>query len=273
MAVIAISRQVAALGDEVSNQLAKKLGYEFIDRKAIEKRIVDLGFPKEKLGRYDERKPGFFASLAKDRDEYLDYVQTAVLEAADKGNCILIGRGSFSILANIPNVLTVRFVANDNIRRDRLMAEFDWKEKQAMQRIYESDSNRAGFHKSFFNLDINEPQNFHLVINTGIFTEEEAASIIEATVKANINSEKEKEGSKIISDMLTCQNLVDKLVFEHRLSINFLHAQMVDDVIELHGVADSSVLAEKAVCLASSIITDKEVVSRISVVQDFKSYT
>ena len=83
MAIIAISRQVAALGDEISASLAQKTGYRFINRQEIEKRIVDLGFPEDKLKKYDEKKPGFFASLVKDRDEYLNYLQTAVLEAAE----------------------------------------------------------------------------------------------------------------------------------------------------------------------------------------------
>ena len=52
MAVITISRQVAALGDEIASALAKKLGYVFIDRKEIEKRIVSLGFSEEKLKKY-----------------------------------------------------------------------------------------------------------------------------------------------------------------------------------------------------------------------------
>ena len=141
MAVITISRQVAALGDEIASALAEKLGYVFIDRKEIEKRIVDLGFSEEKLKKYDERKPGFFASLAKDRDEYLDYVQTAILEVANQNNCILIGRGAFAILENVPNVIAVRFVANDDIRKERLMKEFSWDEKKALQRIQESDAN------------------------------------------------------------------------------------------------------------------------------------
>ena len=75
MAIIAISRQVAALGDEIAAEVAKRLGYSFVGRQAIEKKIIELGFPAEKLKKYDERKPGFFASLAKDRDEYLDYLQ------------------------------------------------------------------------------------------------------------------------------------------------------------------------------------------------------
>ena len=62
MAVITLSRQVAAWGDEVAQSLAKQTGYKFVTRKDIEKRIVDLGFPKSKMPKYDERKPGFFAS-------------------------------------------------------------------------------------------------------------------------------------------------------------------------------------------------------------------
>ena len=98
MAVITFSRQVAALGDEVAGALAKKLGYNFITRKEIEKRIVELGFPENKMPKFDERKPGFFASLTKDRDEYLNYAQYAILEAAEKKNVVIIGRGSLQDL-------------------------------------------------------------------------------------------------------------------------------------------------------------------------------
>ena len=272
MAIIAISRQVAALGDEISTALAEEIGYDFVNRKILENRIVELGFPAEKLSKYDERKPKFFASLAKDRDEYLDYVQTAVLEYASKNNCILIGRGSFAILENIPNVLAVRFVANDEVRKERLMKEFDWAEKQALQRINESDANRIGFHKSFFNIDICNPANYHMVLNTGIFNEKTAVSMLKSLVGIFSTKENETHGNKIISEMLICQRLINQLIFEHNLSVNFLHAKMVEGIIELHGIADSSALSERAVHIASSILPDYKIKSCISVVQDFKAY-
>ena len=178
MAIITISRQVAALGDEIATVVAQRMNYAFIGRQAIEQRIIELGFPSDKLKKYDERKPGFFASLAKDRDEYLDYLQTAVLEAAGQQNCILIGRGSFAILEELPNLVSLRFVAKDDIRRQRLMKEFSWDEKQATQRITESDANRLGFHKSFFNLSNEEPSHYHLVMNTGLLDVDSASEII-----------------------------------------------------------------------------------------------
>lgn len=272
MAVIAISRQVAALGDEIAEAAAKKLNYSFINRKEIERRIISLGFPEEVLKKYDERKPGFFASLAKERDEYLDYLQIAILEAASEGNCILIGRGSYIILDELPNVLALRFVAKDSVRRERLMKEFSWDEKQANQRIAESDANRLGFHKSFFNLENIEPAHYHMVLNTGLLNIEEASDIIVNLVKTKITAEKESEGKKRIDELICAQRLVNSLIFEHKLNINFLHASNENGVITLQGVADSNAVVEKAVSAARKILPGYRINSAISIVQDFKTY-
>ncbi len=272
MAVITISRQVAALGDEIASALAKEIGYTFIGRKDIEARIIELGFPAEKLKKYDEKKPGFFASLAKDRDEYLDYLQLAILEAAAKDNCILIGRGAFVILETLPNHLAVRFVANDAIRTERLKTEFAWDEKQAKQRITESAANRAGFHKSFFNVDNTDSTHYHLVLNTGMLGIEDSVKILKNLKDVAITPEKEAEGKKKLQDLLSAQRLVNKLVFEYNLNINFLHAVISGDTLVLQGVADSSALVEKAMSVAQKVFPDLTVQSAISVVQDFKAY-
>lgn len=272
MAVITISRQVAALGDEVAQELAKKIGYKFINRKEIEKRIVELGFPAEKLKKYDEKKPGFFASLVKDRDEYLHYLQTAVLEAAEEGDCILIGRGAFVILESIPNLVSLRFVADFDARKKRLMNEFSWNEKQAMQRINESDSNRKGFHKSFFNVDIDDATHFMLVLNTGIFNEEETSETVASIVKSYINPEKEEKGKEKLQELLKCQHLVNKLVFDYRLNIEFLRAVIEGNQVTLQGVADSAVLVERAIKIAAEVLPEYKITSAISVVQDFKTH-
>ena len=272
MAIITISRQVAALGDEIAAATAKKLNYRFINRKEIEKRIIDLGFPAENLKKYDERKPGFFASLARDRDEYLDYLQTAILEAASENNCILIGRGAFIILEQLENVISLRFVAKDAVRINRLEKEFTWNEKQARQRITESDTNRLGFHKSFFNLENEDPTHFLMVMNTGLLDEESASDIITGLVHHYITPEKEEHGKIKLGELLKAQRLVDSLVFEYKLNINFLRAVIEKKTVTLQGVADSTALVEKAVAISAKILPDYKIESAVSIVQDFKAY-
>lgn len=274
MAVITISRQVAALGDEIAKSLAEKLGYKFVDRKQIESKIVELGFPLSKLPKYDERKPGFFASLAKDRDEYLNYLQLAELDAAKDGNCILIGRASFIILDTIQNLVPIRFVANDSVRLERLKKEFNWTDKQAQGRINESDTNRKGFHKSFFNIDNEQSHHYLLTLNTALLDVTQSVQIIESLLKTYITPEKESAGKQRIQNLLKAQTLVNKLVFEHKLNINFLHADINLDgtVITLQGVADSHAAVEKAIQISAKICPSCEIKSAVSIVQDFKMY-
>lgn len=272
MAVITISRQVAALGDEVAGELAKRLGYKFITRKEIEKRIVELGFPENKMPKFDERKPGFFASLTKDRDEYLNYAQYAILEAAEKKNVVIIGRGAFAVLQNVPNNISIRLVADEQTRIERLRKEFNWDEKQALQRIQESDANRAGYHSSFYNADINDPVNYHAVLNTGLLNLEDAASAIANLVKQKVTEKEEKEGNKIIENLLKAQTVVNKLSMERKLNIEFMHASIQGNIIVLHGVSDSPVVVEQALQIIREEMPGYDAKSAVSIIHDFKTF-
>jgi len=272
MAIISISRQVAAKGDEVAVELAKKLNYRFVKRTDIEKRILELGFSESKMPKYDERKPGFFASLAKDRDEYLNYVQYAMLEAASQQNVIIIGRGAFVTLQDVPNNISVRLVASDSVRLQRLMEEFSWDEKQARQRIQESDANRQGYHNSFYNVDVKDNSLFHIVLNTGLLDIEPSADVIADYVNKYITADKEAEGKKIIQQKLKCQEVINKLVFEYKVGIEFMHAEIVGNEVVLHGVSQSAGVVEQALRLIQNEMPEYSVKSAVSVVHDFKSY-
>lgn len=272
MAIISISRQIAALGDEVSQKVADLMGYKFITRSYIEEKILKMGFDEKKMPKYDERKPGFFASLAKDRDEYLDYVQLALLEEAVENNVVFIGRGAFATFAGVSNHVSVRVVADSKIRIERLMKEKNWSEKQARARVEESDVNRDGYHKAFYNVDVEDSVNYNMVINTGIYDETRAAEIIAAAVKAVIKEEDEKAGMEQIRDMERAQKIVNKLIFEHKVKIDFLHASISDGVLTLQGVADSVGIVEQALNLIRHEEKDLEVKSAVSVVHDFKQF-
>lgn len=272
MAVIALSRQVASLGDEIAAAAAEKLGYTFIGKKELEERIVAFGFPTDKLKKYDERKPGFFASLVKDRDEYLDYLQTAAYEAASVGNCILIGRGSSIILSELPNLVSVRLIAPDEVRLFRLEKEFSWSKKQAQQRIDESDANRNGFYKSFFNTTCDNPVHFHFIINTGFIDTETGAALLTDYIRLFDTIDKEQEGKLKLRNLLAAQHLVNKMVFEYNIAIEFLRAVIIGKTVTLYGVADSTLVVERALHIAAEQFPGYEIQSSISIIQNFKAY-
>ena len=272
MAIITISRQIASFGDEVATELSKRLGYSFVNRKMLESDLLKHGISEEKLSKYDERKPGFWASLARDRDEYFDYLREAVYERAKNGNCVFIGRGSFAILRDIPGCYAIRLIATDAMRITRLMKEFSWPEKKAQALLQESDTNRRGFHKCFFNIDQEDSSNYHMVLNTDNISAEIGARIIQYSSETTLLENAAAEGVVRIGELLLAQKIVNHVVFDLKIPVHFLEATTNASEIILHGVADSSAIIEKALSVAKTMAPDKKITSGISIVQDYKSY-
>lgn len=268
MAIVTISRQLASLGDEVCGIVARKLNYSLYGKRELEQKIVRLGFPQEKLKKYDEKLPGFFASLSRDRDEYLDYLQTAILELAQTNNCIFIGRGSFIILSELSNHLSFRIVSPHDLRLERLVQQ-NVELKAAEKQIQFSDKQRLGFHKSFFNYNIEDPSLYHAVLNTGLFNAEQTADLIVNTVNSTISPDSEHGSMRRLEQMLICQRIVNMLVLDYDLNINFMHATASGQKITLHGYADSALTAEQALIIAKAELPDYRVESAISVALEY----
>lgn len=272
MAIITLARQVAAHGDEVAAELAEKLGYRFFTRKEIENRLLELGFPESKLPKYDERKPGFFASMTKDRDAYQNLSQYAMLEAASKQNIIIIGRGAFAFFQKVPNNVSVRLVADEKTRIERLMTEFNFTEKQARQRIQESDTNRDGFHKNFYNIDVDDSTNFQMVLNTGLTNVSTCADIIAHFTKTYITEQMEADGNKYIEEMLKAQTVVNKLIFEYKTHIDFMHATIQDGTVVLYGITDSPATIEQALTIIRKELPDYKAESAVTLVHNVSTF-
>jgi cytidylate kinase len=238
----------------------------------LEEDLLKHGIPEDKLHVYDERKPGFWASLARDRDEYFDYLREAIYERARNGNCVFIGRGGFAILKDVPGCYAVRLVAPDKTRTERLMNEFSWNEKKAQALMQESDNNRRGFHKCFFNIDHDDPSSYHMVLNTESITPELGAKIIRDACSLTVKAVQEAEGIGRISELLEAQKIVNHIVFDLKIPVHFLEATANANEIMLHGVADSSAVIEKVLSVARSMAPNKKVSSGISIIQDYKSY-
>ena len=112
-----------------------------------------------------------------------------------------------------------------------------------------------------------------MTLNTALMDIEAAADCIADAVKKTVTPEKEQQGVKKIEELLTAQKVVNALIFEYKLPVNFLHAVIDGEVLSLHGVADSVAVAEQAVSAAAKMLPQKKVKSCISIVQDFKPYS
>ena len=106
--------------------------------------------------------------------------QTAatLLQLAELGNAILIGRAGNIVTAKLPHVLHVRLVAPLDDRIERICRDDNKSPAEARRFCLEEEQARTRYLKTYFNADINDPLQYHLIINTSLVGQENAARLI-----------------------------------------------------------------------------------------------
>ncbi|MDR3200952.1 MAG: cytidylate kinase family protein [Spirochaetales bacterium] len=266
MAVICISRELAAHGEETARELAKIGGYRFIERGDIETELAKHDISTQTLLQYDEKKPGFWAALSENRDRYVHYLMESICNEAARGNCIILGRGASAVLEDVPGILSVRIVAPRRMRLERLKTRADCDGRSAEQQLKQSDHNRQGFHKYFFDADWQDSAQYHLTLNTGKMSVREAAQTIEEYRRIMISPEQEAQG-KIRLEELRMRNLiVGEIIFTRHIQIQELAVAVKGSEVLLTGCAISQLAANSAAETARGIPGVLNVTNNIMVI-------
>jgi len=269
MAIITIARGLATLGEDIARELAQITGYKLIDREYVEKRLGDFGIGPEKRQKYDEKKPGFWASLSQERDDYLHYLKTALYEEASSGECIVVGRGGQAVFKTVPSLVSVLLVAPQAIRVERIMHFYKCDERHAVQIIEQSDHDRAGFHKYFFSSDWHDPREYDLAVNTARCEVDQAATLIDRMRTTLVDASREEAGRARIAELLLGQRVVTEIVYGKKVPVHFLEAAAQGGRIVLHGVSNTQAAIDAAVAAARTVPGVESVESAIQVVQEF----
>jgi cytidylate kinase len=269
MAIITLSRELAALGNENAQELAKSLNYRFIDKQVLENRIKSYGIGSEKFEKYDEKKPSFLASLSQDRDDYLHFLKTAIFAEAENGNCVLIGRGAGVVLRDVPGVISVFLAASMDIRIERVKSYFQCDEKRARQIIERSDHDRVGFYRYFFDINWKDSGNYHLSLNTGILHPVICAEIIKRLKDYYFTPETEAPQTSRLKELILGQQIRHHIIYDREIPIHFLEVAVSSGLITLYGVTNSQALIEASLNAAREIADSVPVQSEIQIVQEY----
>jgi len=105
-------------------------------------------------------------------------IAETVLRLAAAGHVILIGHGAGYITSVLPRVFRVRLVGSRARRVERLQQTQALDPEAAAAALDREDRSRARFIKANFNVDVDDAQLYHLVLNTDSFPVPEAAQVI-----------------------------------------------------------------------------------------------
>lgn len=195
--IITISREFGSGGRSIGRAVAEKLGIPFYDKELVEQIAVESGFaPKfvEENGEHSpsgslfsyafapQGVPGVMNGLS--TADFLWNVQCSViLQLADKGPCVIVGRNADYILKDRPNVLNVFIHAPMEYRADRIVRLYGESEKAPEQRLQEKDKRRKVNYQHYTGRTWGNADNYDLCLNSATLGIEQSAQIICDVVK------------------------------------------------------------------------------------------
>jgi cytidylate kinase len=101
-----------------------------------------------------------------------------IYRIAKMGRAIIIGRGANIITEDLPNVLHLRLVGSLENRVRRCMQFYKMTESEARLLIAKQDRARRRYVLAYYDREIEDPLNYHQVINVDRYTTEQLVEVV-----------------------------------------------------------------------------------------------
>ena len=202
--IITISREFGSGGRTMGRKIAEKLGIPFYDKELVDQIAVESGFAPKFVEEHGEHSPsGSFFSYAfapqgvpgimngLSTADFLWNIQcNVILQLADQGPCVIVGRNADYILKDRPDALHVYVFADVPYRAERIVRLYGESEKSPEQRLTEKDKRRRVNYQHYTGRTWGMAQNYDLCLDTGVLGEDYCAEIV---VNAVLNSKKDEK--------------------------------------------------------------------------------
>jgi len=184
--IITIEREYGSGGAVIAQQVASRLGWKLWDQLLTDEIARRMDCARSLVEEHEEQRDSasyrifknfmrgsFEGSLNAPRLKMVDtdcvreVTQKVVREAADAGNCVIVGRGSAYYLSDRNDAFHVFVYAPFQDKVRRLQAAGN-SEKRAIELAETVDVNRAAFIKQYFNVEWPERHRFHLMVNSSL---------------------------------------------------------------------------------------------------------
>jgi cytidylate kinase len=199
---VTISRQGGAGGHTLAETLIKLMerqenktlfqGWQILDRQLCELLLqdnrLDVSMQSLLSEEYRSQVREFVRGLLGQPDQHVAIRKMfeIIRSLASVGKVIIVGRGGSHVTKQLELGVHVRLVAPEYLRIRRMMKLLNQDEDEARRMVRKQDSDRARLLKSYFQVDIDDPLQYHVVWNTGGASFEVIAESIIGLVKQRV---------------------------------------------------------------------------------------
>lgn len=194
--IITISREYGSGGRAIGEKTAEILGWKFLDGKIIEEVAKESGLSEKFIkysGEYASATSSLLFNLAMGNspeggmmslyNEIYNIQRKIINEAADEGNCVIVGRCADYILRNRSDCLNVFIHAPTEKRLQRITEVYKDTAKSPEKRLKEMDKKRRVYCQNFTGNNWGILRDYHLCLDSGFYGIEKCTEIIVNSVK------------------------------------------------------------------------------------------
>ena len=175
--VITISRQFGSGGRSIGKQAASQLGIPCYDQELLEKIAAESGFTREfvqergEYALYRNRLANAFSDRTAQGMSPQDYLwsiqRKLILQLAQQGPCVMVGRCADYILRDAAECLRVFIHADLDLRADRIVRLYGETSETPVKRLKDKDKRRAAYYRFYTDLEWGDARNYHLCLDSG----------------------------------------------------------------------------------------------------------
>lgn len=197
--IITISREFGSGGRTIAKKVAEMLGWQFYDKEIISKIVQQSGLSEEFVSENGEYAnsgqhmvihsfmPDAFNSFSTGPtvfDQLYAIQYGIILDIADEGPCVILGRCADYILRERNDCLNVFIQADMESRIQRCTKDYEVKAKDIQKFLIDRDKKRKLYYK--YNTDRNwgDIKNYDLVLKSSSLGLDECAKMIVNAIKS-----------------------------------------------------------------------------------------
>ena len=179
--VITLSREFGSGGRTIAHRVAEKLGYAYYDQELILKVAKESGLAEQIVEKYDEyatHKNSLLYALALSAGagaggtlSFVSKVQQAqakiITGLAEKGACVIVGRGGDYILRGREDTLHAFIHADMEFRAHRVVNVYGDNGQKPEQRLRDKDERRKLYYRSFTMREWGDVHNYDVCLDSG----------------------------------------------------------------------------------------------------------
>ncbi len=241
MTVIAMTRELGTLGQDVAARVAGDLGIEVVHDDLIERNLAErLQLDDSAVRRFFTGEASLWERWKVDVRRVSQFTAEQVLLLAQKGDVIIRGWGAAQLLRDVDHVICVRICAPMSFRvsemKRRLPLEEESKARRAVER---SDDAHDRTVSAIHNVDWRDPTGYALVLNTGRIGVDTASKLLLHLAHARSDAET-PESRQRLQDKLLQARIREVLM---NVGGHALEVRVVNGAVTVSGalVADESV--------------------------------